>query len=199
MMILIWSLAKVCLQTFGLLQLQHPAKICNQIVSMQSCCRLEAIGWIKKWANWWLEAIQTPSMKWSIDNYKFVFYKLLIIPNSFQPKNIYLRKTNLQGFLTDACCIKEPTNCISFSMYQPHVPSLSVRAANVLRLPFECLGRKRNVFFQWKGLGDRGGCPSGFFGLFALAFENGRIDDGWLCMIAFSWLKVVIHCDYSRL
>lgn len=62
-LILIWSLAKVCKSRplAYVILLQHPAKICNQIVSMQSCCRSEAIWWIKKWANWWLEAIHTPS------------------------------------------------------------------------------------------------------------------------------------------
>lgn len=74
-LILIWSLAKVCKSrplAYYIL-LQHPAKICNQIVSMQSCCRSEAIWWIKKWANWWLEAIHTPSNE-MINQYRSMIF-----------------------------------------------------------------------------------------------------------------------------
>lgn len=84
----------------------------------------------------------------SINDILNVSFTLLINQNSFLAQNnISLRKTNLQGFLSKNV-LHQRTN----SMYQPHVPSLSVRAANVLRLPFECLelncACKRNVFFS---------------------------------------------------
>ena len=79
-------------------------------------------------------------------------------------------------------------------MYQPHVPSLSVRAANVLRLPFECLELTAHsngmCFFQWKWGDNEGGCPS---------TKTDELVDGRLCMIAFSWLKLVIAVNENSL
>ena len=155
---------------------------------MQSCCRPEAIWWIKKLSKLMIGSNPYP-FQWNDQSdinqwyFKCVFYFELSIRIPFTPTNISLRKTNLQGFLTENVLHQRTNKCINLMCrawaYEPPMFCACPSSALAFCAKNGMCFFPMKVGWQWGWLSIN---------------ENGRIADGRLYMIAFSWLKLVIHC-----